>query len=72
VDRITIRSDMLKEMEQQVIHLKQNLKITQDRHKSYADRKRTHREFKTRDHVYLRVRPKKISLRKGSCDKLAP
>jgi hypothetical protein len=63
---------MLKEMEQQVIQIKQNLKIAQDRQKSYADRKRTPREFKTRDHVYLRVRPRKSSLRMGACAKLAP
>jgi hypothetical protein len=47
VDRITIGLDMLKEMEQQVIQIKQNLKIAQDRQKSYANRKRTPKEFKT-------------------------
>ena len=72
VDRITIGPNMLKEMEQQVIQIKQNLKIAQDRQKSYANRKRTIREFKTGDHVYLRVRPKKSSLRMGACAKLAP
>jgi hypothetical protein len=61
VDRITIGPDMMKEMEQQVIQIKKNLKISQDRQKSYADRKRTPREFKAGDHVYLRVRPRKIS-----------
>jgi hypothetical protein len=30
------------------------------------------REFKVGDHVYLRVRPKKISLRMGACAKLTP
>ena len=59
-------------MEQQVIQIKQNLKISQDRKKSYANRKRTPREFKTRDHVYLRVRPRKSSLRMGTCAKLTP
>jgi hypothetical protein len=72
VDRITIGPDMLKEMEQQVIQIKQNLKTAQDRQKSYADRKRTHREFKTGDHVYLRIRPRKSSLRIGAWAKLAP
>jgi hypothetical protein len=48
------------------------LKIAQDRHKSYVDRKRTPREFKIRYHVYLRVRPRKISLRMGDGAKLAP
>jgi hypothetical protein len=63
---------MLKEMEQQVIQLKQNLKVAQDIHKSYIDKKRTPREFKMGDHVYLRVRSKKSSLRMGACAKLAP
>jgi hypothetical protein len=72
VDRITIELDMLKEMEQQVIQIKQNLKISQDRHKSYADRNRNPREFKTGDHVYLRVRPRKSFLRMGACAKLVP
>ena len=48
------------------------MKISQDRQKSYTDRKRTPREFKTRDHVYLRVRPRKSSLRMGFYAKLAP
>jgi hypothetical protein len=72
VDRISIRPNMLKEMEQQVIHIKKNLKISQDRQKSYADRKRTPREFKTGDHVYLKVRPRKSSLRMGADAKLEP
>ena len=65
VNRITIGSDMLKEIEQ-VIRIKQNLKVAQNRQKSYADQKRTPREFKTGDHVYLRVRPMKSSLKNGS------
>jgi hypothetical protein len=38
---------MLKEMEQQVTQIKQNLKAAQSRQKRYADQKRTPREFKT-------------------------
>jgi hypothetical protein len=72
VNKITIGPDMLKEMEQQVIQIKQNLKVAQNRQKSYADQKRTPREFKMGDHVYLRVRPRKSSLRMGACAKLAP
>jgi hypothetical protein len=72
VDRITIRLDMLKEMEQQVIQIKKTLKISQDRQKSYADIKRTPREFKIGDHVYLRVRPRKSSLEMGTCAKMTP
>jgi hypothetical protein len=69
---ITIGPDMLKEMEQQMIQIKKNLKVAQNRQKSYTDRKIATREFKTGDHVYLRVRPRKSSLRMGVCAKLAP
>jgi hypothetical protein len=59
-------------MEQQMIQIKKNLKISQYRHKRYADRKRTPREFKIGEHVYLRVRPRKSSLRMVACVNLAP
>jgi transposase InsO family protein len=63
MNRITIGPNMFNEMEHQVIQIKKNLKITQNRQKSYADRKRTPREFKMGDHVYLKVRLKKSSMR---------
>ena len=58
-------------MEQEVAKTKQNLKVTQDRQKSYDDKNRVHREFGVWDHVYLRVREKKSSLKLGSCAKLS-
>jgi hypothetical protein len=72
VDRITIGPNMMKKMEQQVIQINKNLKTSRDRQKSYADRKRTSREFKIGDHVYLRFRPRKSSLRIGAFTKMAP
>ena len=63
---------MLKEMEQEVLKIRQNLKEAQDRHKSYADKHRMNREFIVGDHVYLRVRPRKSSLKLGSCAKFSP
>ena len=59
-------------MEQKVEKIKQNLKAAQDRQKSYVDKHRVHREFCLGDHVYLRVRERKSSLKLGSCAKLAP
>jgi hypothetical protein len=53
VDGVTISPDMLKEMEQKVIQIRQNLKIAQDRQMRYAGMKRNPREFKAGDHVYL-------------------
>jgi hypothetical protein len=48
------------------------MNIAQDRQKIYANRKRTPRDFKTGDHVYLRVTLRKSSLRMGAYAKLAP
>jgi hypothetical protein len=48
------------------------LQVSQDRQKSYADKNRTPREFKVGDHVYLHIRPRRSSLRMGTCAKLAP
>ena len=40
--------------------------------KIYVDLKRVLKEFKIGDHVYLRVKPRKSSLKLGSCAKLTP
>jgi hypothetical protein len=63
--------ELLKEMEDQIIRIKQNLNASQDRKKSYADSNITHREFKVGDHVFLKVKTNKSSLKLGSCAKLA-
>ena len=72
MNRVVIGPELLKEMEQEVVKIKQNLKAAQDRQKSYADKHRVNREFSVENHVYLRVREKKISLKLGSCAKLSP
>jgi hypothetical protein len=71
VDRVVLEPEFLKDMEDQVVKIKQNLKAAQDRQKLYADKNRTAREFKLGEHVLLKVNPKKISLKLGSCTKLA-
>ena len=48
-----------------------NLKVAQDRQKSQEDLKRTPKEFQVGEHVFIKVRAKKSSLRLGSCAKLA-
>jgi hypothetical protein len=63
--------ELLKEMEEQMLKIKQNLKAAQDRQKSYADKNRTHREFKVGEHVFLKVKANRSSLRLGNCSKLA-
>ena len=49
-----------------------NLKVAQDRQKSQVDLKRTPKDFQIGEHVFIKVRPKKSSLRLGSFAKLAP
>jgi hypothetical protein len=60
-----------KEMEEKMLKIKHNLKVAQDRQKSYADKNITHGEFKVGDHVFLRVKANRISLKFGNCSKLA-
>jgi hypothetical protein len=43
-------------MEEKMIKIKHNLKASQDRKKSYADKGKTHRECKVGDHVFLKVK----------------
>jgi hypothetical protein len=62
-DIVVLGPELLKEMEEQMVKIKQNLKATQDRQKSYADKNKTYREFKVGEHVFLKVKPKKSSLK---------
>ena len=63
--------ELLKEMEEKMLKIKQNLKVAQDRPKIYADKGRTHREFKVGDHVFLKVKSNRSSLKLGNCSNLA-
>jgi hypothetical protein len=44
--RVLLGPEMLKEMEDEMVKIKQNLKVAQYRQKVYADNNRTTREFK--------------------------
>jgi hypothetical protein len=70
VDRVVVGPDLLRGMEEKMIKIKQNLKASQDRQKTYADKGRNHKEFKVGDHVFLKVKANKISLKLGNCSKL--
>jgi hypothetical protein len=58
-------------MEEQMVKIKHNLKVAQDRKKSYANKIRTYKEFKVDDHLFLKVKAKRSLLRLGSFLKLA-
>ena len=71
VNRVVLGPELLKEMEQEVVKIRHNLKATTDRKKSYVDKHRVNRYFSVGDHVYLRVREKKSSLKLVSSAKLS-
>jgi hypothetical protein len=47
----------IKEAEEGVAQVRENLRIAQSRQKSYADNRRRDLEFQVGDHVYLKVSP---------------
>jgi hypothetical protein len=69
-DRAVIGPDLLKEMEDHMAKIKHNLKSAQDRQKSYADRNKVFKDFKVGEHMFLKVKEKRSSIRLGSCPKL--
>jgi hypothetical protein len=69
-DRAMVGLELLREMEEKMMKIKQNLKASQDRKKSYADKGITHMEFKVGDHVFLKVKSKISSLKLGNCSKM--
>jgi hypothetical protein len=71
-DRVIVGLEMLQEMKEQVLQIRQRLKEGNDRQKSYADAKRTPREFTVGDKVLLRVKPQKSTIKFGKNAKLAP
>jgi hypothetical protein len=54
-----------------MIKIKHNLKVAHDRKKRYADKTRTHKEFKVGDHVFLKLKSNRSSLKLGNYAKLA-
>ena len=70
-DRIIVEPKMLKEMEEQIIQIRQRLKKANDRQKRYADARRTPREFSLGEKVLLTVKPQKSTIKFGKNAKLA-
>nr|XP_027091852.1 uncharacterized protein LOC113712566 [Coffea arabica] len=55
--RVAAVGDYVKERQQIDNMLKQNLRVAQERMKKYADERRSEREFREGDWVYLRLQP---------------
>jgi hypothetical protein len=55
-----------------VIQIRQRLKETQDRKKSYLDAHKTDRSYEVGDQVFIRIRPNKSTIRFRKGTKLSP
>jgi len=69
MNKVMIGPNMLEKMEKEIQIIKRNLKATHDKQKSYANQHIEFKDFLVGEHVYLRIKPKRISLRIRSCDK---
>ena len=68
---VPMAKSTLEDVDCQIQIIRENLKRASDRQKSYADQKRTPRSFEKGDKVFLRVKPKRSSLKVGKFKKLA-
>ena len=63
---------LIRDTSEKVSLIRQRLLTAQSRRKSYADVRRRPLEFEVRDHVFLKVMPKKGVVRFGKRGKLSP
>jgi len=66
-DKALVRPTLLKEMEEHMKKIKHNFKAFHDLNKIYAENNIVFRYFKMGEHVFLKVKAKRRSLRLGSC-----
>ena len=71
-DRQLFGPDLIKESEEKVKLIRDRLKVSQSRQKSYADSKRKEVVYEIGDRAYLRVSPLRGVKRFGVKGKLAP
>jgi hypothetical protein len=71
-ERMLFGPDLVKDAEEKVQVIRENLKMAQMRQKSYHDKGTTPRHFEVGDYVYLKVSPTKGVQRFGVKGKLVP
>ncbi|GKA57919.1 putative reverse transcriptase domain-containing protein [Tanacetum coccineum] len=67
-----IGPELVQETTEKILHIKDRLKATRDRQKSYADKRRKTLDFSVGDYVLLKVSPWKGVIRFGKKGKLEP
>ena len=71
-ERKLLGPELVQLIVEKIALIKERLKTTQKRHKSYADNRRRDLEFEVGDHVFLKVSPMKSVMRFGRKGKLNP
>ena len=71
-DRLILGPDMIRETSEMVDLIRKRMKASQDRQKSYADRRRVDLEFSVGDLVFVKISPLKRVVRFGKAGKLTP
>jgi len=66
-DKVVVGPELFKKMKERMTNIKKNLKVSHDTQKSYEEKGRTHLEFRVGEHILLKVKAKKSSLRLGRC-----
>src|SRR5262249_41848385 len=72
LEKIVVGPELVQETIDKVAVIKQKMKASQDRQKSWADLKRRGLEFEEGDHVYLKVSPIKSLHHRQTQGKLSP
>ncbi|KAK6151777.1 hypothetical protein DH2020_014412 [Rehmannia glutinosa] len=71
-ERKLLGPDMIREMTEAVMQIRQRMETAQSRQKSYSDQRRRMLEFSVGDQVFLKVTPMKGVMRFGRKGKLSP
>ena len=71
-DKLVLGPDHVKETSEKIALIRKRMKTSQDRQKSFADKRRRPLEFKVGDHVFLKISPMKKVMRFGKLGKLSP
>jgi hypothetical protein len=70
-DREVVGPEFLREMQENMLKIKKNLKYSKDMKKTYTDKGIIQREFCIGYHVLLKLEANGSSLKLGNCSKLA-
>ena len=63
VDKVVVGPDLLQKMEENMVKIRNKLKVAQEKKKIFIDKVKTHSEFKVGDHVFLKVKSRCSSLK---------